>query len=481
MTPEPAATHPRQSVLFLASGWPSEITLLCSTFATSPDRPSARYLSYGVGEHPELEAEWTKAGLLAQPFPSLPLSGDRLTTIVRQLNDETWDKAIKPPSRISSQTLRRPNPSLKRAGIRATASVLASLRAERATDALLARSTKRDESTRRALGFVEEVSPSLVVAMNAFIGPEKWIVAAAQRLGIPTATSLLSWDNPSTKSRMGVEYDAYIVWSEKMAGDLRAFYPNTANSPTAIIGAAKFDPYYDSTYRQSRETWCADNGLDPSKPVVVWALGSPNFLNELPGAVHFAGEMNKGKLGDIQLVVRPHPIHETGELDTVFAEMPSVVVQSPHRRPYSYRPQLTEQVNTFRHADVIVNLASTVVVDASVTDTPVVSLDYDPAPNGSADQLIKDINRIWTHFSPVARTGGVRLTRSPTETAEAVKSYLARPEDDAEGRRAIVDLVVGSRDGQAGHRLARAVSDLRDRLGNSRDARSKTDRSVVRL
>ncbi len=48
---------------------------------------------------------------------------------------------------------------------------------------------------------------------------------------------------------MGVEYDAYIVWSEKMAGDLRAFYPNTARSPTAIIGAVKFDPYYDSTYR----------------------------------------------------------------------------------------------------------------------------------------------------------------------------------------------------------------------------------------
>ncbi len=177
--------------------------------------------------------------------------------------------------------------------------------------------------------------------------------------------------------------------------------------------------------------------------------------------------MSKGKLGDIQLVVRPHLIHETKELDSVFAELPGVAVQSPHRKPYSYRPQLTEQVNTFRHADVIVNLASTVVVDASVTDTPVVSLDYDPRPSGSDDQLIKDVNRIWTHLSPVALTGGVRLTRSPTETVEAVKSYLARPEEDAEGRRAIVDIVAGSRDGQAGHRLARTVSDLQDRLCNS--------------
>jgi hypothetical protein len=87
----------------------------------------------------------------------------------------------------------------------------------------------------------------------------------------------------------------------------------------------------------------------------------------------------------------------------------------------------------------------------------VVTLDYDPGPTGSDDALIKDINHVWTHFKPVAESGGVWLSKSPAETLEAVRAYLAHPELHRERRRWIAEYVCGYTDGRCGERLAEAI------------------------
>ncbi len=85
-------------------------------------------------------------------------------------------------------------------------------------------------------------------------------------------------------------------------------------------------------------------------------------------------------------------------------------------------------MNTFRHADVLVNLSSTVVIDAAIFDRPVVNLNYDPEPGRPNQALVKDANHCWTHFKPIAESGGVWLVNEPDEMVEAVKGYLQHPE-----------------------------------------------------
>jgi CDP-glycerol glycerophosphotransferase (TagB/SpsB family) len=121
------------------------------------------------------------------------------------------------------------------------------------------------------------------------------------------------------------------------------------------------------------------------------------------------------------------------------------------------RKQIIDWVNTFRHADVVVNLSSTVTVDAAIFDRPVVNLDYDPEPGQPNQLLVKDINHLWTHFKPIAESGGVWLVNNIDEMVEAVRTYLKHPELHREKRRWIAEYVCGYVDGHCGERMAHAI------------------------
>jgi CDP-glycerol glycerophosphotransferase (TagB/SpsB family) len=108
----------------------------------------------------------------------------------------------------------------------------------------------------------------------------------------------------------------------------------------------------------------------------------------------------------------------------------------------------------------VVNLSSTTTVDAAIFDRPVVNLDFDPEPGGPNQALVKDVNHFWTHFKPVAESGGVWLVNNYDEMVTAIKTYLREPQLHQEKRRWIAEYVCGYVDGRCGERMARAVLDF---------------------
>jgi CDP-glycerol glycerophosphotransferase (TagB/SpsB family) len=133
--------------------------------------------------------------------------------------------------------------------------------------------------------------------------------------------------------------------------------------------------------------------------------------------------------------------------------------------------QIREWVNTFRHADVVVNLSSTVAIDAAIFDRPIVNLDYDPEPGAPNQRLVKDVNHVWTHFKPIAESGGVWLVDDAAAMIEATRTYLAHPELHREQRRAIAALVCQHLDGRCGGRMASALIDFADHCRRSTSVR----------
>jgi CDP-glycerol glycerophosphotransferase (TagB/SpsB family) len=132
--------------------------------------------------------------------------------------------------------------------------------------------------------------------------------------------------------------------------------------------------------------------------------------------------------------------------------------------------QIKEWVNTFRHANVVINLSSTVAVDAAILDKPVVNLDYDPEPGQPNLALVKDVNHTWTHFKPIAESGGLWLVNRPEETVEAVKTYLANAGLHRNQRRWIAEYVCQHLDGHSGERMAEAILDFTYTHAKARNA-----------
>lgn len=356
--------------------------------------------------------------------------------------------------------------------LRYTAKMFAFANADRWIEPRLEAAVLRYGKSFSALERLAQEKPVSIVAMGPFKAPQISIVAAAKQLAIPTIAYITSWDNITTKTGMIFRYDGYIVWSEQMKRELQEFYPITRTRPIYVVGAPQYDIFKQERYSQTRDEFFRHNDLDPKRKLVVYCLGSPNIVREDHGAIKFieAVYAKDSDLSNVQVIVRPHPgFFENGytELERIRKRFPQVLIQSPHRHwqkaAFQGDESIVEWVNTLRYADVVINLASTISVDAAVFDKPVVNLDFDPEPGMPNQMLVQDINHKWNHFKPVAHSGGVWNATSTEDVLCAVKTYLEQPELHREGRQWIVKYVAERVDGQAGKRMAEAIVHITER------------------
>lgn len=411
-----------------------------------------------------------------EPFPNVLPFREFPHNILRRLNEFVWDYRFKNPSRTSVRRyVKDKQQAIHVRALKGPAKIISTVGAERfledGIEKMLLGFQRSPEATMR----LSRQRPSVLVTTGPFQYEQPAVYSAARQLSIPTLAYIPSWDNISTKNRMVFKYDGYIVWNDKMKAELVETYPQTRNSPIYPVGAPQFDIFHKPEFHQTREEFCGREGLDPARPVIVYAIGSPNFLKEHHGATFLAKRVAEGRLGDVQLLVRPHPIHDNAEMKALFQQYrPRVQLQSSQNAGLAVaersqdRAEIIEWVNTFRHADVVVNLSSTVTIDAALFDKPVVNLDFDPQPGARDQALIKDVNHLWTHFKPVAESGGVWLVNDFEEMESAIQTYLKDPSLHREQRRWIVDHVCGYSDGKCGSRMADAIIDFIERRMNGR-------------
>lgn len=71
-----------------------------------------------------------------------------------------------------------------------------------------------------------ELRPDLVFNCSHIHGPQADLpMRAAHHLKIPTAAFIFSWDNLTTRSRIFIPYDFYLMWNEGMKTQLLEQYP----------------------------------------------------------------------------------------------------------------------------------------------------------------------------------------------------------------------------------------------------------------
>lgn len=440
------------------------------------------YSSFIDGLAGRLEAElWTTSeknlhyqeeslsdNLTVRGFPAVKPFKQFPYTYLRRLNEYVWDYRLKPPSRMGMiKEMRDRNTRFHIRTLYVPARILAVMKVEQALEdwleGFLLTYPRSPESKQR----LEASRPDLVLSTGSFRFEEPAVAAEARKLGIPTLAFITSWDNPSTKNRMVYKYDGYLVWSEMMKQDMNHFFADSRQVPVYITGAPQFDVFFQRRFEESRESFCARYGLLPDKPIILYAMGSPNLFIEQASILYLARSVARGDLGDVQLLIRPHPLHDRGLDAALFGEFrPRVMIQdngqgglSVPTRAQTFQ-NIHDWVNTFRHCALMVNLSSTAAIDAAIFDKPVVNLDYDPEPGQSRQRLVKEINHTWTHFKPIAESGGMLLVESDEEMVEAVRAYLADPGLHREERRRMALMVCGYLDGRCGERMVDAILDF---------------------
>ena len=116
--------------------------------------------------------------------------------------------------------------------------------------------------------------------------------------------------------------------------------------------------------------------------------------------------------------------------------------------------------NLTYHADLNVNLSSTMTLDFALRDKPVVNVAFDVANPPRFGLPLWEHHYRFEHYQPVIALGAARFARSTDELAAHVDAYLADPSLDREGRRKLVALQVGQPLGTSGDRIVQTLETL---------------------
>ncbi len=309
---------------------------------------------------------------------------------------------------------------------------------------------------------LRRLGASLVVSTVPHIPEEAPPVLVARRLGIPAAGWINSWDNLTSKPAYYTGYDQYLVWSERMREEVLRYYPEAAGRTVAATGVPHFDWYRRPEMVWSREELCQRMGLDPGRPLILYAAATPHLAPAEDRIVRrLAGEVEAGRLpGRPQLLVRLHP-GDSGERFRGWHVNGAVRLRVPGERSggrlsaFCPTPEDDrELVSSLAHADVVVNLASTITLEAALLDRPVVNVAYDPRPGEQHQRVVRRYYEVYDHYRTVVESRAVRLARSDGELLAQIRTYLEDPALERAERRKIAELWCHSLDGRSAERLA---------------------------
>ena len=322
----------------------------------------------------------------------------------------------------------------------------------------------------------QDLRPDVVVCsnqlMDAFLAP----VLAARSVQIPTVAFIASWDNLTAKEPILAPFDHYLVWSRLMREQLLSYYPHIKPANVHVVGTPQFDLYARPELLWPRREFCQQIGADPGRPVICYSGAATCCIPD--EHLYLKGLLDLIRLGRIrnrpQVVFRRNPWDWTRHHTALEREYPELIVAEPRWEATPSR-KWTEMVplpddarlmaNLVHHAELNINIASTMSIDFAICDKPVVNIAFDvsnPPPLGI--HLWEHFYQ-WEHYRPVWQMGAVRLARSFDELAMHVNAYLDDPMLDREARRRLVELEVGVPLGHSSSRVADVLVSLASRRG----------------
>lgn len=328
---------------------------------------------------------------------------------------------------------------------------------------------------RYAMDLFEKYQPDLVFAPNMFSPEDFRLMRAAKRRAIPTVTTAKSWDVLTTKAFTRVRADRLIVFNGFNRDEAVRFGDYDAKR-VVVTGFPQFDIYTRDEIFVSRDAFCRAIGADPEKRLIMFAPPgdwlseySIDILTALDRSIG-AGEFSQ----PLQILARFHPKYvdraERATLPHVIKDRPGTHLSE--QRDFSMDigqggifswtftdKDIVHLANSLKHCDIIINTASTLTLDATANDRPVILIGYD---GNETPRYWGQIARVYNreHVQTVLSTNAAPVVWSHRELVEAINMFLENPRHGEREREVFKAKLLYKVDGKAAERTAHAVLEM---------------------
>jgi hypothetical protein len=314
----------------------------------------------------------------------------------------------------------------------------------------------------------QKLQPDLVFNCSHIHGPQADLPAKiAHRLKYQTAGFIFSWDNLTSRSRIFVPYDYYIMWNQQMKDQLLSQYPFLNSDHVFVTGTPQFDFHFKPKFRLNRDELCQKIGIDPKRPYILYTTGmDSDFLEEhrfVEAVIQYLNECDiKPKP---QLVVRTYIKGTSPDMQALAKRNIPAVVFPPILWDKKWTMPLYKDLYIYNsllaHTSLGINAASTVSLELMIYEKPVINIGMEP-PETNLPYYSRFSRHVdYEHYRPVVQSGGVMVARSVPELREMIKIGLTEPKRDLMAqKRFLRNMFGGTLDGGSGTRVAEQLIKL---------------------
>jgi len=319
----------------------------------------------------------------------------------------------------------------------------------------------------------------LVVTSLGTFDEDRYLMREAKRNDCRVISYVLSWDNTTVRG-LGIGLsDKVIVWSNVMKDELIRLHKISAEKIT-VCGVPHYDYYINEAVKiPTKEKLLKLFNLIPGQRLLLLATKSPNtFLYNPDIALEICHAIKDGRLPrDCHLIARLHPIYfrrsgAANKAPPFLDEWESVerqygqdclTIDYPSMIPgglkmFMQDSEIPKLASLLKHSEVVINMFSTLNIEASIFDTPAINVAFDFEHKSPPGDKIARFNihydEVQTHNQRIVKSGGVSMARSTEDMIQQISNYLDNPNSEADGRRRIVESECGVNLGKAGKALA---------------------------
>jgi hypothetical protein len=252
--------------------------------------------------------------------------------------------------------------------------------------------------------------PDVIVAIPVIRNPGLVdYLKAGARANVATAIWVQSWDNLTNKGLLHFRPERVFVWNERQEAELSRYH---AVPPTnvCITGAQTFDHWFEHDEVLTRSAFCAELGVDPERPIVLYLASSrqiapsePDFFERWLATVRASEDP---MLRSASVLLRPHPTLAKAWHARGFEREPSVAISpstlSAQINSDAFRAQYR---NELHHATVVAGVNTSGFIDAAIFGKPACTVELPELSQGQGGTI---------HFQHLTRPGAELLRVSAT-------------------------------------------------------------------
>lgn len=268
---------------------------------------------------------------------------------------------------------------------------------------------------------------------------------AAKKRGLPVVSLVHSWDNIPARGFFSVKPDKLLVWNRSMA-DQAVSFQNMKYSDIKIVGSPQFEYYRRIGACMQKDQLIERLPLDRGSKIVCYTASAervfpdePEFIDELLSV------LGRIKSHSVKFILRLHPeerkeyyIAKYSKSDNVILDIPNDGFRATATSNIGTKEDIESFVMLMKYSNIVINLGSTVTLDALLFNTPVICPSFNPILEKEAWNAAHKHYRV-THYEVISASGAVLFPTSVQELERQINFFLDSPLSLSKERKELIN------------------------------------------